>query len=111
MKKTVKKLDANVIKALTLSCEYLKGLTPEFLWLTHTADYSNFPASLQIRCVFTTDAASEGYLSVFAKRIHADLLKAGVLLKAPKHHIVFDSEQACLRDHEGNWKKRLASSH
>jgi hypothetical protein len=42
------------------------------------------------------------------KQIQKQLLKAGVLLKNAKRHVLFDSEQACLLEHNGDWKRRLA---
>ncbi|MGK0307021.1 MAG: hypothetical protein ACI8UG_002783, partial [Gammaproteobacteria bacterium] len=46
MNKTVKKLDNNVIKALTIVCENAKQDIVGFEWLTHSANYANFPGSL-----------------------------------------------------------------
>ena len=54
-KSTVKKLDENTIKALTKVCEIGKQKVKGFDWLTHRADYSNFPSSLVITCVFITE--------------------------------------------------------
>jgi glutamate-1-semialdehyde aminotransferase len=116
MKKTVKKLDNHVVKALTNACERLKEDISDFTWLTHTADYANFPGSLMVRCVFNTESAlanmhAQRQDTLFVKSIHAELLKVGVLLKTPKRHVVFDSEEACLRDNGGNWKQRLNHAH
>ena len=51
MNKTVKKLDNNVVKALTIVCEHAKQDIVGFEWLTHSANYANFPGSLVITCV------------------------------------------------------------
>jgi hypothetical protein len=115
MNKTIKKLENNLIRALTIACEQAKESIEGFDWLTHTADYANFPASLHVICIFDTDAslkaalASAGDASM-VKLIHNALLKAGILLKTPKRHITFDTEQACEREHQGNWKKRMLYS-
>lgn len=98
MKKTIKKLDNQIINALTRACEAAKDRFPDFAWLTHTADYADFPGSLRVRCVFKTKAAlmilkqleEEG---IIVKIIHAELLKIGVLLKTPKRHIIFASKE------------------
>ena len=37
------------------------------------------------------------------------MLKIGVKLKAPKQQVVFDSEETCKQEHEGDWVERLAS--
>ena len=52
--KTQKKIDNNIRLALTDACEQLLDTIPGFQWLTHQANYSNFPASLLITCVFDT---------------------------------------------------------
>jgi hypothetical protein len=116
MNKTIKKLDNQIVKALTIACEQLKDEFEDFTWLTHQADFSNFPASLIVRCVFNTDAGlatlkHEQGEAIFSKRIHAALLKVGILLKSPKRHVVFDTEEACAREHQGNWKQRLTTFH
>ncbi|MGS2720525.1 Fis family transcriptional regulator [Paraglaciecola aestuariivivens] len=113
MKKTVKKLDNNLVKALTQVCEEAKQQIFGFEWLTHTADYSNFPASLQITCVFDTQQSVSQMQANqqdqwLRKQIHSQLLKAGILLKNAKQHIFHDSEEACLLEHNGDWKRRLA---
>lgn len=112
MKNTVKKLDANVIKALTIACETTKQRVVGFEWLTHSANYSNFPASLVVTCVFDTqasllDAESQQLDIELRKTIQQQLLKVGVLLKDAKRHVCFDTEEACATEHQGNWKKRL----
>ena len=53
--KTTKKLDNNICKALTVACESALHDFDGFSWLTHRVDYTNFPASLMITCVFETE--------------------------------------------------------
>jgi hypothetical protein len=113
MQKTVKKLDNNVIKALTIVCEQAKRDVPGFQWLTHTASYDNFPGSLAVICIFDTHAslqqARTQELDVNLRRqIQATLLKVGIKLKDARHHVRFDSEQACDAQNNGNWQQRLA---
>lgn len=113
MKKTVKKLDNNVVKALTIVCNSAKQNIVGFEWLTHSANYSNFPASLVITCVLDkSDSLDVMLVSCqdieLRKQIQTQLLKAGILLKNVKHHVFFDTEQACLLEHNGDWKRRLA---
>ncbi|GAA6183270.1 MULTISPECIES: Fis family transcriptional regulator [Alteromonadaceae] len=115
-KSTVKKLDENTVKALTKVCEEAKRTVQGFDWLTHTADYSNFPSSLVITCVFLTeqqviDAKAQQQDAYLRKLIHKQLLKVGILLKNPKHNVFFDSEEACAMSHQGNWDKRLRLFH
>lgn len=110
--KTVKKLDANVVRALTNACEIAKTKIQGFDWLTHSASYDNFPASLRVTCVFLTKddyqkACSNDLDDWLIKLIHAQLLKVGVLLKKPNANVRFDTEQACHQEHGGNWQLRL----
>lgn len=116
MQKTIKKLENKLVLALTSACEQAKVNTQGFDWLTHTADYAKFPGSLHVRCIFDTDtslkaAQDSGQDTVMIRLIHSALLKAGILLKNPKQHITFDTEQACEREHQGNWKKRIQNTH
>ncbi len=96
--KTRKKIDNNVRLALTDACEQFLDDITGFQWLTHQANYSNFPASLLITCVFDTDesqqqACQNGDSSKMQNLIQTQLLKIGVELKAPKQQIIFDSEE------------------
>ena len=96
MNKTVKKLDNNVIKALTIVCEMAKQDIVGFEWLTHSADYANFPGSLVITCVLDNSNSLDVMLAN----------QQGVLLKDVRRHVCFDTEQACLLEHNGDWKRR-----
>ncbi len=112
--KTEKKIDKNVRQALTKVCEQFLGEIEGFQWLTHQASYSDFPGSLLIICVFDTDAHQQRVLATddadkIAKIIQSELLKIGVKLKLLKRQIIFDSEDKCHQQHEGNWVLRLSS--
>jgi hypothetical protein len=114
MNKTVKKLEGNLIRALTSACEKAKIEVSGFEWLTHTANYANFPNSLVVICIFDDDsslnkAKDAAQDLIIITCIHKALLNAGILLKTPKQHVRFDSEQACEREHQGDWKKRINS--
>ncbi|WP_293749177.1 Fis family transcriptional regulator [uncultured Paraglaciecola sp.] len=112
MNKTVKKLDNNVVKALTIACEMAKQDTVGFEWLTHSANYSNFPASLVITCVLDNQQSLDTMLASqdderVRKLIQKQLLKAGILLKDVRRHVFFDTEQACMSQNGGDWTSRL----
>jgi len=112
MTKIVKKLDNNVVKALTIVCETAKQDVIGFEWLTHSANYANFPGSLVITCVLDTSESIDVMLLneqdiELRKQIQKQLLKAGILLKDARRHVFFDSEQACMFEHNGDWKRRL----
>lgn len=110
--KTQKKIDNNIRLALTSACQSMLEEVPGFQWLTHQADYTNFPASLLIICVFDSldhqlQAESGGKVSEMKRVIQAKLLKAGVKFKSLEQQILLDNEQACEQEHQGNWTLRL----
>lgn len=113
LNKTSQKIDNNVCKALTIACEASLHNTPGFVWLTHRASYTNFPASMVVTCVFETEAEIQEMKAqrqdeLLRHTILKQLLKAGVVVKNSKQQIRFDSEEACLQYHQGDWSKRLA---
>lgn len=96
--KTQKKTDNNIRLALTEACELFLIDIAGFQWLTHQADYSNFPASLVVTCVFDTShnqqqACQGGDSTTMQNTIQAKLLNIGVKLKAPSRQVVFDNEE------------------
>ena len=112
MKKSDKKLEHSLCVSLTQVCDIALDTVPGFEWITHLANYKQFPQSLSIICIFNTDAALQQALQskqdVFLHSLIQDKLNAaGIKLKHLNKHIRFDSEQACARDNQGNWAKRL----
>ena len=112
LSKTTRKLDNNVCKALTIACESALHDINGFRWLTHRANYTNFPASLIVTCVFETDAEvaalKESQLDEqLCQSIQKQLLKVGVILKNASQTVHFDSEESCEREHQGKWPDRL----
>lgn len=107
--KTEKKIDNNIRLALTAACDQFLEDIPGFQWLTHQANYTNFPASLMITCVFDTDESCDhADKQEIYKVIQGKLLKIGVKFKSPEKQITFDSEEACAMQDEANWTNRLA---
>lgn len=112
LNKTTQKLDNNICKALTIACESALHDINGFSWLTHRANYTNFPASLVVTCVFETDAEviemqAASLDEQLRKTIQKQLLKVGVVLKNVRQNIHFDSEESCTREHQGRWPERL----
>lgn len=110
--KTTQKLDNNICKALTIACENSLHQIAGFSWLTHRANYTNFPASLIVTCVFETENDIEemkanNLAKDFQQDIQKQLLKIGVILKNINRNIHFDSEEACDKHHQGQWNERL----
>jgi hypothetical protein len=116
MQKTVKKLDNNVVKALTQACEEAKKNVIGFEWLTHYAHYDRFPGSLAVICVFDSpeslaDARHKKWDVYMRKLIQSHLLKAGIVLKDARKHVFFDNELDCEQEHAGDWQRRLKPYH
>ena len=114
MRRTDKKIDNNVRKALTIACDTALERVNGFKWLTHTASYDCFPGSLLVVCVFDTnemlDKAREDEIeAVFRRLIQGNLLKVGVKFKHVQKQVRFDTEEDCERENDGNWKERIAN--
>ena len=115
LNKTTQKIDNNVCKALTIACESSLHEVEGFKWLTHRANYTQFPASLVVTCVFDNQADIDAMKSVhndelLRSSIQKQLLKVGVVVKNIKQQVHFDSEEACNLQHQGDWSARLALS-
>lgn len=113
--KTTQKLDNNICRALTIACENSLHKIAGFCWLTHRANYTSFPASLIVTCVFNTEEDIEkmkanDLAKGFKQDIQKQLLKIGVTLKNINQNIHFDSEEACEKHHQGQWNERLKLS-
>jgi len=112
MKKSDKKIENSLRLALKEVCEIALDEVVGFKWLTHLVDYSRFPASLSVVCVFDTQhdlssalgAHKDDYLY---RLINDKLSAAGVQLKNIRQHVRFDTEEACEHEHQGKWQVRL----
>ena len=97
---------------LTEVCEAALKEIEGFQWLTHFVNYSKFPGSLKVVCIFDTNAnlasymlmIDEGKLNVL---VQEKLFAIGVNLKDIKRHLVFDTEEDCDKYHDGKWIDRL----
>jgi len=115
LNKISQKVDNNVCKALTIACDVSLHKVPGFTWLTHRANYTNFPASLVITCVFETETEidvmkAQQQDKLLRNTIQKQLLEVGVVVKNIKQQVRFDSEEACQQHHQGEWPQRLALS-
>ncbi len=77
MRKTDKKFDNQLKLLLTEVCETALKEVDGFQWLTHTVNYSNFPKSLKVVCVFDTDEQ----LSTFTRNSSKNSLTALIQVK------------------------------
>ncbi|OEF54634.1 Fis family transcriptional regulator [Enterovibrio norvegicus] len=112
MRKTDKKMDNELRIALTNVCETALTDIDGFQWLTHTVNYSSFPQSLKITCVFDTNAQLAAFSESneqdkLVSLIQSTLNNLGIPVKNMARHVFFDSEESCMNVHDGNWAKRL----
>lgn len=110
--KTQKKIDNHIREALTRVCDRALDRVDGFQWLTHQADFTNFPASLLVTCVFEQEqqrqqAEQNGDCQWLQKQCQAELLKVGVKFKSLPQQVRFDSEEACNEQQQGDWQLRL----
>ena len=112
MRKSDKKLDNQLRKVLTDVCESALKHIDGFKWLTHTVNYSSFPNSLKVICVFDTNESLDNYLLSKSNNqlqllVANELNRLGIKLKNITNHVLFDTEENCDLQHNGNWAKRL----
>jgi hypothetical protein len=112
MRKTDKKIDNQLRLVLTDVCEIALKDINGFQWLTHVVDYSNFPKSLKVVCVFDTNKNLSVFMtqksnSELTTLIQAKLNEACVKVKDVTDHIFYDTEQNCEKEHHGQWAARL----
>ena len=113
MKKSDKKLEKNIVAALTDVCEKDLKRYDGFLWVTHLVSYQQFPESFSIICVFDSDDNVAKVMKVDSGRaikeaIEQSLSSHNIVIPGVERRMVFDSEQACDREHGGSWDRRFA---
>ena len=112
MRKTDKKIDNQLRLVLTDVCETALKQIDGFQWLTHIVEYSDFPNSLKVMCIFDTNENLSCYVSKNAggelkSFIRKKLQEIGVSIKNIDRHVTFDTEENCAKEHDGKWHKRL----
>ena len=112
MRKTDKKIDNQLRVELTDVCETALKEIDGFQWLTHTVNYSNFPKSLQVICIFNTNEQLATFTANSGKKLLTSLIQSklntlGVKFKNVADHISYDTEENCTKEHHGNWANRL----
>ena len=108
MRKTDKKIENQLRSVLTDVCETALKEIDGFQWLTHLVNYSNFPKSLKVVCIFDTN---ENLLTFMSKEsevelsslIHKKLHEIGVKVKNMAGHIAYDTEENCEKEHNGTY--------
>ncbi|MDX2369554.1 MAG: Fis family transcriptional regulator [Colwellia sp.] len=112
MRKSDKKIDNKVRLALTEVCDTALKNFNGFEWLTHLVNYSNFPKSLKVICVFDTKAnlsrfkESNSYHEL-GSLIQKKLFDMGINLTNITSQISYDTEEDCKTSNNGKWADRL----
>ncbi|MCO7518455.1 MULTISPECIES: hypothetical protein [unclassified Pseudomonas] len=111
-RRALARLERELVACLTDACTVAQAEIVGFAWLTHRLDLDDFPASLRITWVFTDDTDMARALAGADKaRMIAltgqALSEAGIALDPVAWYVRFDSEEACWRDHGGDWNRRL----
>jgi len=112
MRKTDKKIDNQLRLVLTDVCEFALEQIDGFQWLTHLVNYSDFPKSLKVVCVFDTNDNLSSFTSQKSKNeltslIQAKLQEVDIKVKNMADHISYDTEQNCEKEHDGQWADRF----
>lgn len=112
MRKTDKKIDNQICNVLTDVCESALEEYSGFQWLTHLVNYSNFPKSLKVVCVFDTNDNLASFLASkesqgLSTLIQSKLLSVDARIKDLASRIHYDTEENCEQNHAGNWANRL----
>lgn len=115
MRKTDKKIDKQLTRVLTQLCEQTCKGIHGFVWLTHLVNYTNFPYSLKVVCIFDTNENLDVFMQdkkhiKLATQIGLKLNEADVNVNNVMDHVLYDTEENCAAQHAGQWDKRLAYS-
>ncbi|MEQ8514609.1 MAG: Fis family transcriptional regulator [Chromatocurvus sp.] len=109
MRKTDKKKENAIRIVLTEACEIARGQYLGFEWLTHFADYDNFPDSVSVACIYDTNAnlANTDKDSVRAL-IREKLSSIDIKIRHAQRQVSFDTEENCQINHSGSWHERFS---
>ena len=114
MRKTDKKIDNQLREALTEVCETALKEFSGFQWLTHLVNYSKFPQSLKIICIFDTNDNLDRFMTMNNSEDLTSLMQSklaeidiGINLKSMSNYISYDTEEECAKKHNGKWALRL----
>lgn len=113
MRKSDKKIEKQLVSVLTEVCETALEEIKGFKWLTHTVNYTTFPQSLRVYCIFdqninlTTFLTNKSHKNNLEKVLVSHLKTLNIHLKNTSSHFFYDSEENCDLEHNGNWAQRL----
>ncbi len=95
-------------EALTEVCCVAREKFEGFDWLTHFVNYSRFPGSLAVVCIYHTneqlaDTDKDGFRSLIKEKLES----IDVKLKDIRQHVRFDTEENCNFENDGRWHERF----
>ncbi|KJZ15214.1 hypothetical protein TW85_06420 [Marinomonas sp. S3726] len=112
--KVTQKLNQKVIAAVdvveaqlfaAVGADSIEDKTKGFLGIVYDVNFSNFPASLDVRCYFEDDtalASMKEQESLFQKKLHQQLFKRAIILKDARNNLHFYvQEPDAMHDLEG----------
>ena len=98
MRKSDKKIDNQIRLALTDICENTLKSLEGFCFVTHTANFNDFPKSLSITCVFEDQQSLSQFLNSnqqveINKQITHAVQNVGINFKLVKQLITYSTEK------------------
>lgn len=113
MRKTDKKTENQLRIALTDVCEIALEEFSGFQWLTHLVNYTDFPNSLKVICVFDTNDNLNNFTAANNHQrlntlIQKKLLEMSINTNNITNHVLYDTEENCDKYDNGKWANRLA---
>lgn len=110
MRKTDRRTDNQLRKVLTEVCDLALESYEGFQWITHFANYNNFPASLSVMCIYdTNEQLKKADVNGLRDIILEKLLSIDISAKDKRGLISFDTEENCRNQNGGNWDQRFGS--
>ena len=110
MKKSDKKIDNTVRKALTEVCEAALIEVAGFKWLTHFVNHNDFPDSLSVVCdtnLELANALAEHKDDVLCRLIKQALAGSNIHIADVQQRVSFDTEENCQNENAGKWQLRF----
>lgn len=108
MRKSDKKIDNALREVLTEVCDIALENYDGFKWLTHFANYNNFPGSLSVVCIYDTNEQLEKTdVNGLRILINEKLLSIDINIKDIRRHVNFDTEENCNNENNGKWNERF----
>jgi hypothetical protein len=112
MRKSDKKIENQLRTTLTEVCDSALKNFNGFEWLTHIVNYSNFPGSLKVICIFDTNDNLSSFINSdrcheLSSLIQKKFFDIGINIKNITNHLSYDTEENCQKDNKGMWADRL----